>query len=129
MSALEVTVASGEVTSVAGRLPSMRYAIAFDLNIDALKQHYHNQSYNNAYGDVAKFLEKRGFLRQQGSLYFATEGGSAVDAVVAVQALTLAYRWIAPAVTDIRLLRVEDDNDLTPAIEAALTHASDPAKN
>ncbi|MCA3630501.1 MAG: hypothetical protein IOC35_09300, partial [Methylobacterium sp.] len=37
-----------------------------------------------------------------------------------VQKLALTYDWFAPSVRDIRMLRIEDNNDLTPAIELAL---------
>jgi virulence-associated protein VapD len=96
------------------------YAIAFDLDTDTLKKSYKNDSWQNAYNDIAKFLRDQGFDRQQGSVYF---GGDTVDMVTcqtAVQRLTLTYDWFAPSVRDIRMLRIEDNNDLTPAIELAL---------
>ncbi|WP_244437387.1 virulence factor [Aliihoeflea sp. 2WW] len=96
------------------------FAIAFDLDTDTLKKSYHNASWQNAYNDIARFLRDQGFDRQQGSVYF---GGPDVDMVkcqTAVQRLTLNYEWFAPAVRDIRMLRIEDNNDLTPAIELAL---------
>jgi virulence-associated protein VapD len=39
---------------------------------------------------------------------------------MAVQKLTLEFEWFAPAVNDIRMLRIEDNNDLRPAIELAM---------
>ena len=36
---------------------------------------------------------------------------------VAVQDLTRKYPWFAASVEDIRMLRIEDNNDLMPAIE------------
>jgi len=102
------------------RVSRAMYAITFDLDTDTLKKSYHNASWQNAYNDIAKFLRGQGFDRQQGSVYF---GGDDVDTVrcqTAVQRLTLEYDWFAPAVRDIRMLRIEDNNDLTPAIELAL---------
>ena len=32
----------------------------------------------------------------------------------------MAYDWFAPSVRDIRMLRIEDNNDLMPAIEFAV---------
>jgi virulence-associated protein VapD len=40
-----------------------------------------------------------------------------VTCVLAVQDLTSAHAWFRPAVTGIRMLRIEDNNDLKPAIE------------
>jgi len=102
------------------RLNRSMYAIAFDLDIDTLKKSYHNASWQNAYNDIAKFLRDRGFDRQQGSVYFGDDDVDVVRCQTAVQSLTLEYDWFAPAVRDIRMLRIEDNNDLTPAIELAL---------
>jgi virulence-associated protein VapD len=32
----------------------------------------------------------------------------------------MEFDWLAPSVRDIRMLRIEDNNDLMPAIEMAL---------
>jgi virulence-associated protein VapD len=93
------------------------YAIAFDLKVADLELHYHGNSYNNAYGDIKKFLESKGFSRQQGSVYFGDVGViDAVKCVMAVNALSAAYPWFKDCVTDIRMLRIEENNDLTPAL-------------
>lgn len=94
------------------------YAIAFDLDTQVLKDTYHADSYNNAYADIRKHLLSRGFEWQQGSVYF---GGPAVDAVrcvLVVQELKANFSWFEPSVRDIRMLRIEENNDLMPAIEA-----------
>jgi virulence-associated protein VapD len=96
------------------------FAITFDLDTETLKKSYHNASWQNAYNDIAKFLRGQGFDRQQGSVYFGDHSIDSVKCQIAVQRLTLEYDWFAPSVTDIRMLRIEDNNDLTPAIELAL---------
>ena len=96
------------------------YAITVDLDTDTLKKSYHNDSWQNAYNDIAKFLRRQGFDRQQGSVYFGNDDVDTVKCQTAVQRLTLEYDWFAPSVRDIRMLRIEDNNDLTPAIELAL---------
>jgi virulence-associated protein VapD len=96
------------------------YAITFDLDTDTLKKSYHNASWQNAYNDIAKFLREQGFDRQQGSVYFGDDSIDSVKCQTAVQRLTLEYEWFAPSVKDIRMLRIEDNNDLQPAIELAL---------
>jgi len=96
------------------------YAIAFDLDTGALSQHYPGVSSNNAYAKIRDFLTTKGFGWQQGSVYFGNEEVNAVDCVLAVQELTQLYAWFAPSVRDIRMLRIEDNNDLSPAIDAAL---------
>ena len=93
------------------------YAIAFDLNMDMLNKTYHNDSYNNAYGDIEKVLKTHGFSKQQGSVYFGTANSTAVDCTLAIMDVASDYDWFAPSVTDVRMLRVEDNNDLKPIIE------------
>lgn len=98
------------------------YAIAFDLDQDMLSKTYGVPTYTNAYNDIKKVLEQYGFNRQQGSVYFGDVAKvDAVRCVMAVQALTKKYNWFAPSVTDIRMLRIEDNNDLKPAIEMVLS--------
>lgn len=92
------------------------YAIAFDLEMDALKLHYPNSSYTNSYEDIRKVLETHGFSRQQGSVYFGNDTVTPVTCVLAVQDVQKTHPWFAKAVRDIRMLRIEEHNDLLPAI-------------
>jgi virulence-associated protein VapD len=93
------------------------YAIAFDLRVADLETHYGGNSYNNAYGDIKKFLATKGFSRQQGSVYFGdVDKIDAVKCVMAVNALSNQYPWFKQCVTDIRMLRIEENNDLYPAL-------------
>jgi len=94
----------------------MSYAIAFDLDTETLKSSYPNESWNNAYGDIRKILEQMGFDRQQGSVYFGKGEVTAVTCVIAVQKLSSEYSWFKSSVRDIRMLRIEEMNDLAPAI-------------
>ena len=96
------------------------YAIVFDLDQDTLSKTYHNASYNNAYADIKKVLEPHGFSRQQGSVYFGdAEKVDAVTCVLAVMDISSKHSWFAPSVKDIRMLRIEDNNDLMPAVQRA----------
>lgn len=93
------------------------YAITFDFDIETLKNAYRNPSYNNAYGDVRKVLtEEYGFSWTQGSVYFGDESVDAVVCVMAVQDLKSRFDWFEPSVRDIRMLRIDEDNDLGPAL-------------
>ena len=96
------------------------YAIAFDLDADSLEKICHVDSWRNAYNDIARFLRQYGFERKQGSVYFGDESVNAVTCQTVVQRLTLEFDWFAPSVQDIRMLRIEDNNDLRPAMELAL---------
>lgn len=95
------------------------YAIAFDMDIEALKISY-GDPYNNAYYEIKKVLERNGFTRQQGSVYFGDpEKINAVTCVLAAMDLSRSLNWFAASVRDIRMLRIEELNDLLPAIRQA----------
>ena len=93
-----------------------KFAIAFDLDTDTLSKTYGAPSYNHAYDDIKITLEKYGFLLQQGSVYFGNEKVDAVKTVMAARKLAKKYDWFTPSVRDIRMLRIEDYNDLMLAI-------------
>lgn len=92
------------------------YAIAFDLDTEKLKSNY-GQSHNNAYGDIRKFLATRGFANQQGSLYYGDNTVTMVGAVVVVANLAKTLPWLEKCVTDIRILRLLESDDLMPAVK------------
>lgn len=94
----------------------MTYAIAFDLDTATVKATYPNPSWNNAYGDIRKVIEPMGFSWQQGSVYFGSPAVNAVTCVMAAQKLSATYSWFKASVRDIRMLRIEEMNDLMPAI-------------
>jgi len=97
------------------------YAIVFDLDQDTLEKTYHVPSFTNAYADIKKLLESYGFNRQQGSVYFGDVSKvDAVTCVLAVMDLAKQNPWFAPSVSDIRMLRIEDNNDLMPAVKKAV---------
>ena len=91
------------------------YAIVFDLDTESLKKHYPT-SYNNAYGDIKKTLLPLGFSWTQGSVYFGDNTVNAVRCVLAAQTLSNTYPWFKVSVRDIRMLRIEELNDLSPAL-------------
>jgi len=94
------------------------YAITFDMIIEELKKNYHNSSYNNAYNDISNVLTDYGFTRQQGSVYFGDADVTPVTCVNAVQELEAVYPWFTASVRDVRMLRIEENNDLSAAFKA-----------
>jgi len=94
------------------------YAITFDMDIESLKLHY-GDPYNNAYAEIRKVLLKQGFAWQQGSVYFGGESINAVTCVLAAIELSRVLPWFAASVRDIRMLRIEEFNDLMPAVQQA----------
>jgi virulence-associated protein VapD len=98
------------------------YAITFDMDIESLKLNY-GDPYNNAYAEIRKLLQKKGFTWQQGSVYFGGESINAVTCVMAVIELSRILPWFAASVRDIRMLRIEEFNDLMPAVQQAAPDA------
>jgi virulence-associated protein VapD len=95
------------------------YAIAFDMDIEQLRTNY-GDPYNNAYLDIRRVLQRHGFAWQQGSVYFGGESVTAVTCVLAAIDLAQSLPWFAASVRDIRMLRIEELNDLMPAVQQAV---------
>lgn len=91
------------------------YAIAFDMDIEQLRTHY-GDPYNNAYLEIRRVLERNGFAWQQGSVYFGGPSVTAATVTVAVIDLTTQLPWFAASVRDVRMLRIEELNDLMPVV-------------
>ena len=100
------------------RRASTVYAIAFDMDIEQLRVHY-GDPYNNAYLEIRRVLQRHGFTWQQGSVYFGGADINAVTCVLAAQDLARSLPWFAASVRDIRMLRIEELNDLMPAVQQA----------
>lgn len=92
------------------------YAIAFDMDIEQLRAGY-GEPYNNAYLEIRRVLERHQFQWQQGSVYFGGPAVTAATVMVAVIDLTTHLPWFAASVRDIRMLRIEELNDLMPVVQ------------
>ena len=92
------------------------YAISFDMDVQSLRDNY-GDPYNNAYFEIRKILETHGFDWQQGSVYFGGEKINAVTCVLAAIDLAKQLPWFSASVRDIRMLRIEELNNLMPAIQ------------
>ena len=92
------------------------YAIAFDMDIEQLRAHY-GDPYNNAYLEIRRVLERHQFQWQQGSIYFGGPAVTAATVMVAVIDLATQLPWFASSVRDIRMLRIEELNDLMPVVQ------------
>ena len=92
------------------------YAIVFDFDTQVLEQVYPNASCRNAYTDVRQYLTQRGFEWKQGSGYFGDDTVDAVRCVRIVQRMAHRYPWFTASVRDLRMLRIEENNDLKSAL-------------
>lgn len=92
------------------------YAIAFDMDIEPLRIHY-GDPYNGAYVELRKVLEGHQFSWQHGSVYFGDSSVTAATVMLAVIDLTSRLPWFAASVRAIRMLRIEELNDLMPVVQ------------
>ena len=92
------------------------YAVLFDLDTNCLNEQYEGTTYHNSYKLIKDFMIENGFTWKQGSVYFGTESIDAVTCVLTVQKLARKFPWFATCVKDVRMLRIEENNDLKPAI-------------
>ena len=95
-----------------------QYAILFDLDTNCLTECNPDTTYYGVYNkEVRDFLMDRGFKWTQGSVYFGDETITAVKCVLVVQELGKQFPWFTACVKDLRMLRVEENNDLLPALK------------
>ncbi len=95
------------------------YAIAFDLDTEMLRLQYPVvAAWQNGYRDVRNILMSEGFAWQQGSVYFGSSDVDPVRCVLAARRLALELPWFSHVVRDIRMLRIEENSDLGPALTA-----------
>ncbi len=94
----------------------MPYAIAFDMKVEELKQHY-GEPYNTAYKEIERELSVFGFEWTQGSLYIEqNEGNNLVKVYQAINRLG-QIEWFKKSVRDLRTFKVEDWSDFTDIIK------------
>ena len=90
------------------------YAIAFDMVVDDLKEHY-GGGYPNAYKEIEETLEFYDFYRRQGSV-FVTDNTDLANLMEAMTALR-EISWFGPSVRDIRAFRIESWSNFTSFVQ------------
>lgn len=95
------------------------YAIAFDIDTQVAERIL-GETWKTCYGKIERGLVSNGFSRTQGSLFFGTPESNAVTCIKAVQELDEQYAWFGRIVKDLRMLRIDEDNDLLPALSNRL---------
>ena len=92
------------------------YAIVFDMDTSCLTENFEGKTYHDTYRLIKDFMKKNNFEWKQGSIYFGKKNVDAVHCVLTVQALSKKYAWFTTCVKDIRMRRIEENNDLLPAL-------------
>jgi virulence-associated protein VapD len=94
------------------------YAMVYQLDREALRKACGKEEINPDV-EIRRVLQRHGFSWQQGSVYFGDERVNAVTCVMAAMDLARSLPWFSASVRDIRMLRVEELNDLMPAVQQA----------
>ncbi len=93
------------------------FAIAFDMDTKKLESHF-GASYTNKYSEIKTFLETEGFRWKQGSLYYGDKETTTMGTpFLVVRKLSRQMPWFKACVKDIRVLKIEEDDDLIPHLD------------
>ncbi len=95
----------------------MTYALTFYLDPSSLLVKAQGLSVDKAYECIRNVLARSDFEWQPGNLYVGGPKVNPVHCVLAAQKLNATYPWFKSSVREFRMLRIEDMNDLMPAIE------------
>lgn len=85
--------------------------IVFDMDTNALKEHYHNTSWRNAYYDVRKVLERHGFHNIQGTVYLSDVGIRQAHGTIALQEVAARFTWFHACTSNIQFYDLKDNFD------------------
>ena len=96
------------------------YAIAFDLDSKIAETLCGPNWRGICYAHIKSVMTDHGFGRMQGSVYFGDESSDAVRCFLAVRDLDNKHAWFGRTVRDLRMLRVDEDNDLLPILNNRL---------
>lgn len=90
-----------------------RKAINFDLDTKALKKHYPNNDYRQAYRDLKKYFIENGFEHRQWSGYVSKEKISIAKIISFTRRLTKTFPWLKKCVNRFDVTDVGEQHDLT----------------
>lgn len=93
-----------------------RKALNFDLDTNALKQHYPGKNYRQAYRDVKKFLLENGFKHRQWSGYTSIKPMADSTMRAKVLKLKKAFPWLSKCVNRFDVTDIGEQHDLTHII-------------
>jgi virulence-associated protein VapD len=92
------------------------YAIAFDLDSATAERLCGPNWRGTCYAKIASVFEEFGFSRMQGSVYFGDQDSTPINCMRAVVAVDMRFAWFGKVVRDLRMLRVDEDNDMMPLL-------------
>lgn len=91
------------------------YAIAFDLDTSSCQRLYPGSDWKHAYRDIQTVLTEFGFWGMQGSVYYSQHAKS-VKVFQTIVALQERHPWFRSVVRSLRMLRIDENDDLLPIL-------------
>ncbi|MFT0531740.1 hypothetical protein ACMHYJ_02755 [Castellaniella hirudinis] len=86
-----------------------RCLIVFDLDTKCLEQNYHNKSWQNAYAEIRRVLNKHGFTNIQGTVYLSEIGIRQAHGTLAIQEVAIRFPWFGACVSNVQFYDLADD--------------------
>jgi virulence-associated protein VapD len=86
-----------------------RCLIVFDLDTKCLENHYHNNSWQNAYSDIRRVLSKHRFNNIQGTVYLSEIGIRQAHGTLALQDVAIKFAWFEKCVSNVQFYDLADD--------------------
>lgn len=86
-----------------------RCLIVFDLDTKCLEQNYHNPSWQNAYADIRRVLNRYRFNNIQGTVYLSEVGIRQAHGTLALQEVAIKFPWFEKCVSNVQFYDLADD--------------------
>jgi virulence-associated protein VapD len=86
-----------------------RCLIVFDLDTKCLEQSYHNNSWQNAYADIRRILNRHRFNNIQGTVYLSEIGVRQAHGTLALQEVAIKFSWFEKCVSNVQFYALADD--------------------
>lgn len=86
-----------------------RCLIVFDLDTKCLEKAYHNTSWQNAYADIRRVLNRHGFNNIQGTVYLSEVGVRQAHGTLALQEVAIKFAWFEKCVSNVQFYDLADD--------------------
>ncbi len=93
-----------------------RKAFNFDLNTNALKEHYPKKNYRNAYKEIKKFMLNHGFRDRQWSGYISESPLTSHEVKRIVLEMAEQFPWLKDCVRRFDVTDIGEQHDLTQLI-------------
>jgi len=86
-----------------------RCLIVFDLDTKCLAEHYHNNSWNNAYYDIRRVLTNHRFTNIQGTVYLSDVGVRQAHGTIALQQVAIKFPWFEKCASNVQFYDLAAD--------------------